>query len=51
VIVASPSTRHVLTEPGQVHVLNGVSDDENIGEFNSDDDSVFDSDYTQLVTP
>jgi hypothetical protein len=34
----------------QIQVLNEVSD-ENIGEYNLDDDSVFDSDYTQLVSP
>lgn len=49
--MASPSTGHMLTEPGQVHVFNGVSDDEIIGEFNSVDDTVFDSDYTQSETP
>jgi hypothetical protein len=49
--MGSSSTGYVLTELGQVQVLNGVLDNENVGEFSSDDDSVFDSDYTQLVTP
>jgi hypothetical protein len=40
----------VLTELQQVEVLNAVSGDENIGPFSSND-SVFDSEYTQLVTP
>jgi hypothetical protein len=34
----------------QIQVLNEILDDENTGEFSLDDDSVFDSDYTQLVT-
>jgi hypothetical protein len=48
--MASPSVSCVLIEPEQIQVLNDVLDDENTGEFSSDNDSVFDSDYTQLVT-
>jgi hypothetical protein len=48
--MASLSSCHVLMELEQIQVLNGVLD-ENIGEYSLDDDSVFDSDYTQLVTP
>jgi hypothetical protein len=42
---------HVLLELEQIQVLNEVLDDENTGEFSLDDDSVFDSDCTQLGTP
>jgi hypothetical protein len=35
----------------QIEVLNEVLDNEIISEHSSDDDSVFDYDYTQLVTP
>jgi hypothetical protein len=45
--MASPSSSHALFEFEQVQVLNEVLDDENVDEFSSDDDSVFDSDYTQ----
>jgi hypothetical protein len=31
-------------------VLNKVSDDEALSDYSSDDDSVFDNDYTQLVS-
>jgi hypothetical protein len=49
--MAGPSTSRVLTELEQIEVLNDVVDDENISEYSLDDDSVFDNDYTQLVTP
>jgi hypothetical protein len=45
-IMASLSTGHVLTELEQVQVLNEVW----LGEFNLDDDSVFDNDHTHLGT-
>jgi hypothetical protein len=49
--MASPSTSHALTDLESVSVLNEVLNNENIGEFSLDDDGVFDSDYTQLMTP
>jgi hypothetical protein len=50
VTMAGPSTSHALKELEQIQVLNEVLD-EIICEYSSDDDSVFDNDYTQLVTP
>jgi hypothetical protein len=35
----------------QMQVLNDVVQNENIGDFSLDSDSICDSDYTQLVTP
>jgi hypothetical protein len=49
--MSGPSISRVLTELQQIEVLNEVLDDETISEYSSDDDSVFDCDYTQLVTP
>jgi hypothetical protein len=49
--MAGPSTSRALMELEQIEVLNEVLDDENISEYSSDDDNVFDNDYTQLVTP
>jgi hypothetical protein len=40
-----------LTELEQIEVLNEVLDNETISEYGLDDDSVFDYDYTRLVTP
>jgi hypothetical protein len=45
------STSYAHTEREQVQVLNEVLDDENTGEFSSDNDSIFISYYTQFVTP
>jgi hypothetical protein len=47
--MTSPSASRVLLE--QVQVLNKVLNIENIGEFSSDDDSIFHTDYIQLMTP
>jgi hypothetical protein len=47
--MASPSSR-ARTELEQIEVLNEVLDNETISEYSSDDESVFDYDYTQLVT-
>jgi hypothetical protein len=44
------STTHALTELEQIQVLNELSE-ENIGEYSLDDESVFGSNYRQLVTP
>jgi hypothetical protein len=49
--MAGPSASHVLKELEQMQVLNEVSNNENIGEFSSDDDIVFDNGYTKLMTP
>jgi hypothetical protein len=49
--MVSHSTSRALRELEQLEVLNEVLDDENISECSSDDDSVFDNDYTQLMTP
>jgi hypothetical protein len=49
VIMAGPSTSHALRQLQQMQVLNKVLDDENISDCSLDDDSVFDTDYTQLV--
>jgi hypothetical protein len=51
VTMAGPSTSCALTELEQIEVLNEVLDDTIISEYSSDDDSVFDYDHTQLVTP
>jgi hypothetical protein len=48
--MAGPSS-HALTELEQIEVWNEVLDDETISEYRSDDDSLFDYDYTQLMTP
>jgi hypothetical protein len=49
--MAVPSTSRPLTELDQIQILNEVLEDESISEYSSDDDSVFDIDYTQFVTP
>jgi hypothetical protein len=49
-IVACLSTSHVLTEFEQIHIFNEVVD-ENIDEYSSDNGSIFDSDYSELLTP
>jgi hypothetical protein len=49
--MAGLSTSHALTELEQMQVLNQDLDDENISEYSWDNDSVFDSDFTQFVTP
>jgi hypothetical protein len=49
--MAGPLTSRALTEHEQIEVLNKVLDNETISEYSSDNDSVFDYDYTQLVTP
>jgi hypothetical protein len=41
----------VQTEIEEVQVLNEVLGNENIVEFSLDSGSIFDSDYTQFVTP
>jgi hypothetical protein len=51
VIMAGPSTRCALTELEQGQILNEVLEDESVGEFSSDSGSIFDSNYTQLLTP
>jgi hypothetical protein len=51
VTMARPSTSPALGELEQLQVLNEVLDDEIISECSSDEDSVFNNDYTQLVTP
>jgi hypothetical protein len=48
--MAGPSTSRALTELEQIEFLNEVLDHETISEYSSDDKSVFDYDYTQLVT-
>jgi hypothetical protein len=50
VTVAGPSTSRAPRELEQLHGLNEVLDDENISEYSSDDDNVFDND-TQIMTP
>jgi hypothetical protein len=40
----------VPLELGQLQVLNEVLDDEDTGEFSLDDNSMFDSDYTRVIT-
>jgi hypothetical protein len=45
------STGQALTNTEQIQVLNEALDDENIDEFSLDNDSVFNSDYTEVVTP
>jgi hypothetical protein len=47
--VAGLSTSHALTEFEKIHVLNEVLD-ENFGEFNLDNDHIFDNDYSQLLS-
>jgi hypothetical protein len=47
--MAGPSTSRALTELEHIEVLNEVLD-ETISEYSSDDENVFDCDYTQLVT-
>jgi hypothetical protein len=47
--MADPSTSHRAKELEQIQVLNEVLDNENIGEYNSDNDSVYDCVYIQLV--
>jgi hypothetical protein len=49
--MAGPSASCVLKEHEQVQVLNEVLNNENTGEFSLDDDSIFDNDYMQLMTP
>jgi hypothetical protein len=49
--MASPSTSHALRQLQQMQGLNEVLDNENISEYSSEDDSVFDNDSTQLMTP
>jgi hypothetical protein len=49
--MVTPATSLALTELEQVQVLNEVIDDKNIGEFSLDNETVFDSDHTKLVTP
>jgi hypothetical protein len=44
--MVGPSTSCALTELEQIEVLNEVLDDETINEYSSDDDNVFDYDYT-----
>jgi hypothetical protein len=49
--MVGPSTSDVVTELEKIQVLSEVSDNENVDEFSLDNGSIFDSDYTQLVTP
>jgi hypothetical protein len=42
---------HALTEVEQTEFLHEILDEESISECSSDNGSVFDIDYTQLVTP
>jgi hypothetical protein len=41
----------LLRDSLTIPLICGLTDDENIGGFSSGDHIVFDSDYTQLVTP
>jgi hypothetical protein len=49
--MAGASTSRGLTEVQQVEFLNEILNEDSISEYSSDNDSVFDIDYTQLVTP
>jgi hypothetical protein len=48
--MASPSSIHVPPELEEIRVLNEVLDVDNISAFSLANDSIFDSDHTQLVT-
>jgi hypothetical protein len=49
--MAGPSRSRAMTGVEQETVLNEVLDDEILSNYSSDDDSVSDYDYTQLVPP
>jgi hypothetical protein len=49
--MAGPSTSCALTEVEQETKLNEVLDDEILSNYSSNDDSVSDYDYTQVVPP
>jgi hypothetical protein len=49
--MAGPSTSQALTNVEQMEVLYTILDEESISDISLDNDSVFDIDYTQLVTP
>ncbi|XP_021913223.1 piggyBac transposable element-derived protein 4-like [Zootermopsis nevadensis] len=49
--MAGPSTSCAFMELEEIQVLNEVLEDESVSEYTSDDDGVFDNDYTQFVTP
>jgi hypothetical protein len=49
--MAGPSRSRALTEVKQETMLTEVLDDEILSNYSSDDDSVSDYDYTQLVAP
>jgi hypothetical protein len=51
VTMAGLSPSRAPMELEHIHVLNEVLDNEIVSEHSSDDDSVFDNDYKQLVTP
>jgi hypothetical protein len=51
VIMAGPSTSCALTEIKITEVVNEVFNDDNVGGHSFGDDSDFDHEYTQLVSP
>jgi hypothetical protein len=50
-VIVTVVTSRAFRQLQQMQGLNEVLDNENISEYSSEDDSVFDHDSTQLMTP